>query len=164
LDSMVAEMHAAVDWLVPRLPEFDADPHGLIVAGSSAGAHLAATLAGRPDVQGSLLVSGLYDLEPIRLSQVNAVMRMDIQTTRRNSPMLHLPAHAGPACFAVGGDELPEMIRQTDEFHAAWTAAGLPGWQTMLEGTNHFTIMDELAEPDGRLTQALLRLCSWVAA
>jgi arylformamidase len=158
LAGMVAEIHAALTWLLPLLPELGADPAQLIVAGSSAGAHLAAMMAGRPDVKGTLLVSGLYELEPVRLSRLNAALRLDVMTSMHNSPILNLPDHAGPACFAVGRDELPEMLRQTSDYHRAWIDTGLPGWQVTLDGVDHFTIMDELADPDGRLTAALLRL------
>jgi arylformamidase len=78
---------------------------------------------------------------------------------RRNSPLLLLPPSAAPVCFAVGADELPELIRQTHEYSQAWTAAGLPGWRATLSAVNHFSILDELAQPHGQLTAALLRLC-----
>jgi hypothetical protein len=159
LDGMLAEIHAAVDWLTPRLPVLDADPEQLIVAGSSAGAHLAAMLAGRRDVKGSLLISGLYELEPIRLGRLNDVIGMDRDMAVRNSPVLQLPDKAGPVCFAVGEDELPEMIRQTRDYHERWTASTLPGWDLTVSGANHFTIMDEMADPNGQLTAAILRLC-----
>ena len=90
LDGIVAEMHAAVDWLVPRLPVYGADPDRLIASGSSAGAHLASMLAGRTDVKGTLLISGLYELEPIRLTRLNQVIGMDRDMALRNSPILGL--------------------------------------------------------------------------
>ncbi len=164
LDGIVAEIHVALDWLIPRLGDLGAAPDRLTVAGSSAGAHLAAMVTGRPDIGGALLVSGGYDLEPIRLSRFNGAIGMDAACADRNSPIRHLPARAGPVCFAVGSSELPEKIRQTDEYHAAWTKAGLPGWLTHLDGTDHFTVMDELAEPAGRLTEAVLRLVSAASA
>jgi arylformamidase len=164
LDGMVAEIHAAIDWLVPRLSVLDADPEQLIIVGSSAGAHLAAMMAGRPDVKGSLLISGLYELEPIRLGWLNDVIGMDRDTALRNSPLLHLPGKAGSVCFAVGEDELPEMLRQTRDYYGRWMAAKLPGWNLMVSGANHFTIMDEMADPNGQLTAAILGLCGLSAA
>jgi arylformamidase len=164
LNGMVAEIHAAVDWLVPRLPEFRADPEQLIAVGSSAGAHLAAMLAGRGDVKGSLLISGLYELEPIRLGRLNDIIGMDRDMALHNSPILKLPGRAGPVCFAVGEHELPEMQRQTRDYCARWIAAKLPGWDLTIGGANHFTIMDEMADPDGQLTAAILRLCGISAA
>ena len=158
LDGIVSERHAALDWLTPRLFELGADAERLCVGGSSAGAHLAAMLTGRADVGGALLVSGLYDLEPIRHLALNAVIGLKAASAQRNSPILHLPVAAGPVCFAVGSDELPEMIRQTDDYHAAWTKIGLPGWLLHVDGRDHFTVMDELSRPDGRLTAALRAL------
>ena len=159
LAGIVAEIHLALDWLSPRLGELNADPSHLIVGGSSAGAHLAALTLRRADVTGALLISGIYDLEPIVLSGLNQALRMDMRTARRNSPLLHLPGRAAPVCFAVGADELPELIRQTHEYRHAWEAAGLPGWDATLSAVNHFSIMDQLAQPEGRLTRDLLRLC-----
>jgi arylformamidase len=161
LDGIVAEIHAALDWLGPRLAELNADAGHLIVGGSSAGAHLAAMMLRRADVTGALLISGVYDLEPIGLSGLNEALRMDMRMARRNSPIRHLPASAAPVCFAVGADELPELIRQTHDYCQTWEAAGLPGLRATLSAVNHFSIMDELAQPDGRLTGALLRLCGW---
>jgi arylformamidase len=159
LDGIVAEIHAALDWLSPRLAGLNADPSHLIACGSSAGAHLAAMTLRRSDVTGALLISGVYDLEPIRLSGLNEALGMDMGMARRNSPILQLPARAAPVCFAVGADEQPELIRQSHDYFQTWEAAGLPGWRAILSAVNHFSVMDELAEPDGRLTAALLRLC-----
>ena len=106
LRGMVAEISAALRWLLPLLPELGADPTALVVAGSSAGAHLAAMMAGRPEVKGTLLISGIYELEPIRLSRMNETLRLDVMSSMHNSPILNLPEHAGPACFAVGSGEL----------------------------------------------------------
>jgi hypothetical protein len=51
------------------------------------------------------------------------------------------------------------MIRQSDDCHATWVKGGFPSSRATLSAVNHFTIMDELAQPDGRLTTALLHLC-----
>jgi arylformamidase len=158
IDGIVADINTALDWLVPRLTEFAAHPDQLILAGSSAGAHLAAMMLARPDVKGALLVSGIYDLEPVWLSRFNQVMHLDLPTAQRNSPILRLPTRGKPVCFAVGADELPEMVRQSRDYCAAWRNIGFPSAWVELSGVNHFTIMDELAEPEGRLTAELLRL------
>jgi arylformamidase len=121
-------------------------------------------LAGRPDVKGTLLISGLYELEPIRLSRLNAVIGMDRDMALRNSPLFHLPARAGPVCFAVGENELPEMRRQTRDYHTRWNAAELPGWDLTVPGADHFSIMNGMADPAGSLTAAILRLCGLSAA
>jgi hypothetical protein len=65
---------------------------------------------------------------------------------------------SGPVCFAIGGDELPEMIRQTCDYQLAWTAHGLPGWCETVPEANHFSVLDQLRRPDGVLARALARL------
>ena len=60
--------------------------------------------------------------------------------------------------MTVGLDELPELIRQSDEFAAVWQKRGLPGRYVPLAGHDHFSIVEELARPDGRLLDALRAL------
>jgi arylformamidase len=158
IDGIVAEISAALDWLYPRLGQFGADPTRLIVCGSSAGAHLASMMLGRPEVQGALLISGIYDLEPVYLSRFNRALELDLSMVHRNSPVLNIPIGSKPVCFAVGAEELPEMVRQTRDYANAWEASGAPCRRAILSGVDHFTIMDELARPDGRLTAEVRHL------
>ena len=72
--------------------------------------------------------------------------------------MLHLPSRAAPLVVTVGLGELPELIRQSEEYAAAWRRAGLPGEYLPLPGHDHFSILDELASPDGKLVAALRKL------
>jgi hypothetical protein len=58
----------------------------------------------------------------------------------------------------VGANELPELVRQSKDYAAAWTQSGLKGSYLPLAGHDHFTILEELAAPDGKLTQALRQL------
>ena len=76
------------------------------------------------------------------------------------SPLRNLPSRAVPFRIFVGGDELPELRRQSEEYVQALRARGLPATLKLLAGQNHFSIMEELARPDGALTQgaALLRV------
>jgi arylformamidase len=157
MDEIVAEVRACTDYLVPRLAELGADAKRLVVGGHSAGGHLTATLREHPGVTGILPISGLFDLEPIQLSYLNVAVRMDMETARRNSPQLHLKG-SHPAIIAVGGAELPELQRQSRELHAAYQARGLKSELIVLPGEDHFTILEQLAAPQGELTRAVLRL------
>ena len=67
-------------------------------------------------------------------------------------------ATTGPLVVTVGLDELPELIRQSEEFAAAWQKRGLRGRYLPLPGHDHFSIVDELATPDGQLVAALKEL------
>src|SRR6516164_6773464 len=67
LERIVAEVHRVVRWLAKHLAEYGADPNRLYVAGHSAGGHLTAMTMPLPEVRGGIAISGIYDLEPIRL-------------------------------------------------------------------------------------------------
>ena len=57
-------------------------------------------------VRGGLAISGLYDLEPIRLNYLNEKLRLDEAEAGRNSPLLHLPTKAGSLVVAYGKSSL----------------------------------------------------------
>jgi arylformamidase len=158
LDAIVAEVRAAVAWTIEHAKDWAGDPARVFVAGNSAGGHLTAMAMSDARVAGGIAISGLFELEPIRLSYLNEKLRLDQAEAERNSPIRHLPARSGPLVVTVGLDELPELIRQSQEFAAAWAKSGLPGRYLPLEGHDHFSIVDELASPHGRLVAALKEL------
>jgi acetyl esterase/lipase len=158
LDQIVAEIHRSVAWLTGHLGAYGADPTRLYVSGHSAGGHLTATVMSQHAVKGGLAISGLYDLEPIRLSYLNDKLGLDAAEARRNSPSLHLPSTVEPLVIAYGTDELPELCRQSLEYAKAWVDRGLPGRLLAVDTANHFTILESLADPAGVLTQALVEI------
>jgi len=83
LERIVAEVHRVVRWLAKHLAEYGADPNRLYVAGHSAGGHLTAMTMPLPEVRGGIAISGIYDLEPIRLNYLNEKLSLDGQ--RRNA-------------------------------------------------------------------------------
>ena len=158
LERIVAEVRRSVRWLAEHLAEYGADPNRLYVAGHSAGGHLTAMTMPVPEVRGAVAISGIYDLEPIRLSCLNEKLGLDTAEAERNSPVRHLPATAGELVVAYGTRELPELCRQSIEYARAWTERGLPGRLLPVDGADHFTILDALARPEGVLTRALLAM------
>jgi hypothetical protein len=104
-------------------------------------------------VNAGLAISGIYDLEPIRLSYINDKLRLDPLEAKRNSPML-MPAFDKPFAIAYGAAELPELRRQSEDY-----AKLLRGEHLLaLPGHDHFTILEELASPDGALMREVLAL------
>lgn len=158
IDRIVAEIGRAIDWLARQAPALGADPKRLYVSGHSAGGHLAAMMLGRPALAGALTISGLFDLEPIRLCYLNEKLGLTEAAARRNSPQLHLPQTCAPAIVAVGAAELPELVRQSAEYAACLEARDFPVRYLPLAGHDHFSILDELAHPDGVLCGALAQM------
>lgn len=152
LDGIVAELRAAIRWIAQHAAAFGGDAGNIIVSGWSAGGHLTAQLMDEPAVQGGLAISGIFDLEPIRLNYLNAKLQLDESAVQRLSPLRNLPQRGAPLMLACGTGELPELQRQSETYAAARALAGLPGRHVALPQHNHFTILEELAQDDGALT------------
>ena len=155
MDGIVRDARTALHWLHRHLSALGGNPARIYVGGWSAGGHLVAMLMGEALVAGGLAISGLFDLEPIRLCYLNEKLGFDAEEARRNSPLLDLPARAARLIIAYGADELAELKRQSREFGAAWSARGLPGEMIEVTGCHHYAVLEELAKPNGILAKAL---------
>src|SRR5215472_43504 len=155
MDNIVREARTAMRWLHQNLATLGGDPTRLYISGWSPGGHLTAILMDEPLVAGGLAISGLFDLEPIRLCYLNEKLGLDVAEARRNSPVLNLPTRAAKLIIAYGSDELPELKRQSNEFAAAWSGRCLPGEVIEVAGCHHYAVLEQLAQPDGLLAKAL---------
>jgi arylformamidase len=61
-----------------------------------------------------------------------------------------------PLSLVVGSAELPLLRKQTADFACHRAKYGLPVSYEEIPGADHFSVMDELASPTGRIT-ALIR-------
>ena len=165
LDTIVGQCRAALAWTWRNAASFDADPERIFVCGSSAGGHLTGALiaggwhdrSGVPTdiVKGACALSGLFDLEPVMLSEVNEWIKLDPESARRNSPIHNLPEAGCPLIVAHGGNETAEFKRQTDLFAEAWRGAGFRCDAVDMDETNHFDIVFDFQNPDGKLMRAV---------
>jgi arylformamidase len=158
LDEIVAEIHAGIDFLTRQLPALGGDGKGIVVSGWSAGGHLTAMALAHPFVRAGMGISGIYDLEPIRHSYLNAKLSLDEAASRRNSPMMLPGGPMKPISLVVGAAELPLLRKQTADFAGNRARHGLPVTYEEIAGANHFTIMNELASPMGRITRLIRQL------
>jgi acetyl esterase/lipase len=157
LDQIVAEIHAGIDHLAGQLPALG-DTKGIVVSGWSAGGHLTAMALSNPHVKAGMAISGIYDLEPIRHSYLNEKLRLDEAMSRRNSPMMAAGGAMKPLSLVVGSAELPLLRKQTADFAGHRAKYGLPVTYEEIPGADHFTIMNELASPTGRITTLIRQL------
>ncbi|KFP31493.1 Kynurenine formamidase, partial [Colius striatus] len=167
MDAMVLQVRRSVAFLVQR----HAGIRGIYLCGHSAGAHLAAMVLSTdwteygvaPDIKGAVLVSGVYDLEPILHTYVNDELNMSQEVAQRNSPMLHITP-AAMACqvlVAVAQHDSPEFRRQSQEYGQVSSllppqALRAAGWSVSLldlAGVDHFDIIEKLSEESYVLTQ-----------
>jgi arylformamidase len=162
---MAEQVRRAVAWVHRNAESFGGDPDRLYLTGHSSGAHLGGCVVttdwkerGLPEniLKGALLVSGMYDLAPVRLSKRSAYVKFTDEVEYQLSAIRHLDRLLTPLLLAYGTCETPEFQRQTRDFHAAVKAAGKPVELLVAEGYNHFEIIETLANPYGLLGRAAL--------
>ncbi len=159
LAGIVDEVRASISWLRKHAADFGGDPTRMLLSGWSAGAHLVAMCMDEAGVIGGLAISGIYDLEPVRLSYVNDKLGLKPEDVPSLSPLLMAQSQK-PMLITYGQSELPELQRQSETFYAARQAAGRPSQLLALPGLNHFTILHQLSESQGALAVAAKALCA----
>ncbi len=168
MDVLVQQVREACAWLWRNAGRHGGDPSRLHVSGHSAGGHLTAMMAATDwpglgqDLPADLVrsmvpISGLFDLEPLRLSYLNESLRLDEGEARRNSPILLRPPRAMPAWIFYGGAESDEYRRHSMEFAAAWAPMTTRMACEGTPGHNHFTVIEAMTEPGNAVTAAILR-------
>jgi hypothetical protein len=65
---------------------------------------------------------------------------------------------AKPLSLVVGSAELPLLRKQTADFAGHRARFGLPVTYEEIPDTNHFTIMNEMVSPAGRITTLIRQL------
>jgi len=166
MDEIVRQTRAAVAWTYHNARSFGGDPGRIHLAGHSAGAHLVAmTLTtdwegdyGLPRgfIRSATVVSGIFDLAPLPYTFLQPKLQLTWDAVLRNSPALHLPATAPPLLATYGSLEPPELARQTEDFVSAWREHGLGAESVVLEGKNHYDVVDGFLDPESPLLSRVL--------
>ena len=147
---IVGEINAALDWLATNGPA-----HGIagpvVLSGWSAGGHLTAMCLDHALVRAGLAISGLFELGPIRDTDLNLKLQLSDEEIALLSP-LRLAVVQKPLLIAYGTAELPALVADSRNFHAHRCDAHAPGVLLPVPAANHFTIMHELRDAQGMLT------------
>ncbi|GHA21705.1 esterase [Devosia pacifica] len=152
------EVATALDLLRTKGANFGVAKNRLVVSGWSAGGHLAATALSFPAVDAGLAISGIFDLEPIRLGGLNDKLGLTEADVEALSPIHTITRSAKPLVVAYGTGELPELQRQSQEYARAWQQAKNTGRALPLSDEDHFSILEQLAQPGGMLSDQVIRL------
>jgi arylformamidase len=168
IEDMVRQMLRALTWLYRTGPQLGVDLRRIVVAGHSAGAHLAAMMLAAdwprwaPDLPadllcGALCISGIYDLQPlVRAPFLQTDLRLDDRTAQFVSAVRYRPRLATPLVTAVGGNESAEFKRQNRLIGEAWSHCvrqDLP-----LPGRHHLASVEALGDARHPLFHAALGL------
>jgi arylformamidase len=162
---VVEQARRALAWVHANAARLSGDPGRIYVSGHSSGAHLAGVLAATPWaarglpadlIKGAVLCSGSYELEPVRRSSRSSYMRLDDESVLALSPIRHLALVSHPVVVAWGQLESPEFQRQGQAFARAARQSGIATTQLVAAGSNHFEVLESLADPQGLLGRAAL--------
>jgi arylformamidase len=160
IDMIVSSCHKAMRWVRSNIMRFNGDPSQLYIMGHSAGGHLASMLLADDltFLKGVILLSGLFRLEPIMLSYLNDVLRMDMEIAERNSPVFLKPTNSCPLLLVTGTDETDEFKDQTMEMYNNWKNEHNHIDVLKIPGKNHYSILDAVVETGSSLQSAIFNL------
>lgn len=167
--AIALECRNALRWLHANGKALGFDPSRIVVAGSSAGAHLAAMCcvrgwsedqdlpAGLPAA--AVLVSGVYELEPLIGTSIDEALSMTPREAALWSPMRLALDRFPPTVVCWGEIETDEFERQSRAFADAVAATGSPRPKVFeVPARNHFDVILDLTERGTLLGDATLRL------
>lgn len=155
LPAIVAEGRAAVAWLRANADRLGFDGGNVVLAGSSAGAYLAAACAAAAPVplRGLVAVSGIFDVAPLVGTSINDALGLEAATAA-SLDLLRDGLRFPPAVVAWGEIETAEFVRQSRAFAANLADAGTPCTALDVAGRNHFDVVLELGDPSSALFAA----------
>ena len=165
---IVAECRKAMVWLFQHAKALGVDASRIVVAGSSAGAHLAAMVAlpgalqdgagGSFAVRAAVLVSGIYELEPLVGTSINTALALTPASARQVSPALMQLRGFPEAVVCWGAVETDEFKRQSCDFGHTLSAVGTPCKSFEVPLRNHFDVILDLTDASTHLGAATLSL------
>jgi len=166
ISEITRQNRALVAWLHQEGNNFGIDPSNIIVAGHSAGGQQVGMLVntdwqglyGLPSdiIKGGIPISGIFDLSPLFYSYIQPKLQLTYQLIANQSPQLHISKSKIPLLVSVGEKETSEFYRQTIDFFQAWRGKGNPGKRWVEKGKNHFSIIENLYDPNSSFCQTIV--------
>jgi arylformamidase len=165
--TMADQIRRSVAWVYNNAKSFGGDPERIYVSGQSSGGHWIGVLmttdwkdysVPKTVIKGGASGSGMYDLKPVRLSKRSEFVKFTDETEEKLSAQRHLDKLVAPIALIYGSLETPEFQRQSRDFYAAVKAAGKPVTLSVMEGYNHFEVMESIGHPYSLFGRAALEI------
>lgn len=165
---MADQVKRAIVWVYKNAASFGGDPNKIYLAGQSSGAHLSGVALvtdwqkdfGVPNniIKAGLLLSGMYEMKPVRLSARSSYVKFDDAMEESMSTIRHLDRLHTPITVMYGTNETPEFQRQTRDFAAAVKAKGKAVTLIVAPHHNHYELQETMANPIGWAGRAALAM------
>lgn len=163
LPDLAAQFRQGLRWVCEHADELGGDPSNITLSGHSAGAHLIATALAADaqardplplaQIRGAMLISGIYEVEPVLGITVNEMIRLQPDQVDAMSPMRHPPVASIPLEVLVGGDEPPRWIAQSTDYADLARRQGATCHTQVVPGHHHFSITSLMETPASLLSQ-----------
>ena len=163
LPAMGDQVRKALLWLHENVETYGGDPQCIHIAGHSSGANLVGQLlltAPAGMIKSAVFISGLGDLEPVRLSFRNQKLSLAPDVAAQVSLLKHQPGRVCPMLVAVGQKETEDYRRQSRDVADHWRAQGNTCQLFELPGKHHFDAVLGWADPQSELFKASCALMS----
>jgi arylformamidase len=165
MDQIVNSCRMALQWVVKNIRDHNGDPTQLYLCGYSAGGHLVTMMMTNDftfadwvpltqNVRAVCSLSGLFNLEPIRLSEINEVLHLDGEIVLFNSPIYLKPVLNSPLLLVFGGNESDEFKTQSSDLFEKWKGQ-TPVELIEMEEVNHYSIIEEAARAGSPLHEKI---------
>ena len=166
ITDIVDQIKTAMTWIYKNIQKYNGDRKRIFVSGHSAGGQLTAMMMAtdwwqerrlpRDLIKGTVLLSGLFDIEPHRHTDLQQDIRLTAREAKSMSPMYLTPLAKGQCFLAVGENE-PDLFHwQSLQYAAQLRKHRIQAEYVSMPGDNHFSITDRLGNTRDPLTQALL--------
>ncbi|MDA8020906.1 MAG: alpha/beta hydrolase [Thermoanaerobaculia bacterium] len=156
----------AFSWILRNISRWNGNPLKIVLCGHSVGAFLVAKILEHPwnqqarsAISGAVLLSGLYDLSPMRQSYLNRSLQLSTDDVKELSPIFGQLEELPPTLVAVGEDETEEFIRQSRNYSDKLEALRKPHEFLLLRGLNHYTVARLLSSKRTILVRKILGMC-----
>lgn len=165
ITDIVDQIKTAMTWIYNNIQKYNGDRKRIYVSGHSAGGQLTAMMMAtdwwqerrlpRDLIKGTVLLSGLFDIEPHRHTDLQQDIRLTAWEAKSMSPMYLTPVSKGPSILAVGENE-PDLFHwQSLQYAAQLRKHRIKAEYVSMSGDNHFSITDRLGKAGDPLTKAL---------
>ncbi|WP_136660473.1 alpha/beta hydrolase [Nitratireductor sp. XY-223] len=166
---IVEQVLAAFEWIRENIHKWHGNPDDIVLCGHSVGAFLAAKILekdwpGGSGVMKAALLSGLYDLGPMKRSYLDRELRLTDEDVATLSPQTGTLLERPELLVAVGERESEVFTNQSIAYSRKLSEAGIRNELLVVPGIDHYTMSRLLSRRNSVIVDWMTRSEPAVAA